>query len=148
MWKLNRIDHVVLMCRDLDASLAFYRALGFDIDERSIERHREGNVPFVKVSAGNNSIDLRPRAGWQPIERETGNMQHLNVVVEEIEDINVVIDEIAKAGLKPDFGPEVQGGAWGFDIYDPDNNRIEVRLATRASEADLAAASARRGRDR
>jgi hypothetical protein len=28
----------------------------------------------------------------------------------------------------------VQGGAWGFDIYDPDNNRIEVRLATRATE--------------
>jgi hypothetical protein len=69
------------------------------------------------------------------VEREKGNMQHLNVVVEGVDDISVVIGELAKHGLRPDFGPEVQGGGWGFDIYDPDNNRIEVRLAARAQES-------------
>jgi catechol 2,3-dioxygenase-like lactoylglutathione lyase family enzyme len=132
MWKLNRIDHVVLWCRDLEKSLEFYRRLGFELDEGTLERHRNGRLPFVKVSAGNNSIDLRPNTDWKPVERERGNMQHLNVVVEGVDDIAVVIGELAQHGMHPDIGPEVQGGAWGFDIYDPDNNRIEVRLASPA----------------
>jgi catechol 2,3-dioxygenase-like lactoylglutathione lyase family enzyme len=138
MWSLSRIDHVVLWCHDLDKSLAFYRAIGFELDESTLERHRAGRLPFVKVTAGANAIDLRPKPDWQPVERERGNMQHLNVVVEGVDDIQVVIDELARQDLQPDFGPEVQGGAWGFDIYDPDNNRIEVRLATRASPEDTA----------
>jgi hypothetical protein len=72
-------------------------------------------------------------------------MQHLNVVVEGVTDIQEVVTELAKAGLKPDFGPEVQGGAWGFDIYDPDNNRIEVRLAAHKTADESAAAATRRG---
>ena len=141
MWTLNRIDHVVLWCRDLDKSLAFYEALGFELDESTLERHRAGRMPFVKVTAGSNAIDLRPRADWQPVERERGNMQHLNVVVEGVDDIQVVIDTLAEQGLHPDFGPEVQGGAWGFDIYDPDNNRIEVRLAVQAAAVEASVGS-------
>ena len=135
MWTLNRIDHVVLWCRDLDKSLTFYQALGFRLDEGTLERHRGGRLPFVKIAAGNNAIDLRPNPAWTPVEREHGNMQHLNVVVEGVSDIQEVVSELAKSGLKPDFGPEVQGGAWGFDIYDPDNNRIEVRLSVPAEPA-------------
>ncbi len=132
MWILNRIDHVVLWCKDLEKSLAFYKALGFVVDGSTLERHESGRLPFVKINAGPNSIDLRPEPNWTPITREKGNMQHLNVVDEGVDDIQTVIEELAGEGLKPDFGPEVQGGAWGFDIYDPDNNRIEVRLAKRA----------------
>ena len=135
MWSLSRIDHVVVWCRDLDKSLAFYKALGFEVDEATLERHLGGRLPFVKIKAGSNAIDLRPDANWQPVEREKGNMQHLNVVVEGVSDIEEVVRELAKAGLKPDFGPEIQGGAWGFDIYDPDNNRIELRLAARVPAA-------------
>jgi catechol 2,3-dioxygenase-like lactoylglutathione lyase family enzyme len=130
MWTINRIDHVVVWVRDLEKSMAFYEKLGFEINRETLARHRAGKSPFVAVRAGpHNQIDLRPNPDWVPVEREKGNMQHLNVVVEDVTDIQVVIDEIAKSGLKPDVGPEVQGGAWGFDIYDPDNNRIEVRLA-------------------
>ena len=133
MWTVNRIDHVVLWVRDLERSLAFYQALGFEVDEGTLERHRGGRLPFVKVKAGSSSaIDLRPNPSWQPVEREKGNMQHLNVVVDGVDDIQVIVAQLAEHGLKPDFGPEVQGGAWGFDIYDPDNNRIEVRLSVRA----------------
>lgn len=132
MWRLNRIDHVVLWCRDLEASLNFYKALGFQVDEGTLDRNKNGRLPFVKISAGMNAIDLRPNPEWQPVERERGNMQHLNVVAEGVDDIQIVIEELARHGMRPDVGPEIQGGAWGFDIYDTDNNRIEVRLATRA----------------
>ncbi len=136
MWTINRIDHVVVWVRDLEKSMAFYQALGMEIDQRTLERHRSGNLPFVKVNAGPHSaIDLRPDPNWRPVEREKGNMQHVNVAVDGVDDIQIVVDALAEHGLKPDFGPEIQGGAWGFDIYDPDNNRIEMRLSVPAKEA-------------
>ena len=133
MWTLGRIDHVVVWVRDVEKSMAFYQKLGFVIDEKSLERYRAGNSPFVAARAGPSSaIDLRPDSNWTPVEREKGNMQHVNVTVDGITDIQVLIDELAERGIKHDIGPEVQGGSWRIDIYDPDNNRIEMALSVPA----------------
>ncbi len=133
MWKLGRIDHVVVWVRDIEKSMAFYEKLGFEIDQKSLELYRAGTRPFVAAKAGPNSaVDLRPNPDWIPVEREKGNMQHVNVTVDGIDDIQVLIDDLAKRGLKPDFEPEIQGGAWRIDIYDPDNNRIEMGLSVPA----------------
>jgi catechol 2,3-dioxygenase-like lactoylglutathione lyase family enzyme len=130
MWKIGRIDHVVLWVKDLERSMRFYEALGFEIDRDSIERHKAGKSPFVVVKAGVSRIDLRPAdTGWRPVEREKGNMQHVNVVIDGVESIDAVIAENARRGIRPDFGPEIQGGSWRVDYYDPDNNRIEMALA-------------------
>ena len=133
MWTIGKIDHVVVWVRDLEKSMDFYKTLGFEIDEKSLDYYRRGERPFVAVKARpHNQIDLRPNPNWVPVEREKGNMQHVNVVVNGIEDIQVLIDELGKRGIKPDFGPEVQGGAWRIDVYDPDNNRIEMALGVPA----------------
>ncbi|MHA1108759.1 MAG: VOC family protein [Alphaproteobacteria bacterium] len=133
MWTIGKIDHVVVWVRDLEKSMAFYKTLGFEINQESLEEHRAGKIPFVAVRAGPHSqIDLRPNPDWVPVERERGNMQHLNVVVDGIEDIQVLVDELAARGITPDFGPEVQGGSWRIDVYDPDNNRIEMALGVPA----------------
>jgi catechol 2,3-dioxygenase-like lactoylglutathione lyase family enzyme len=136
MWEVKRIDHVVVWCRDLEKSMAFYKALGCEIDQGTLERYLHGTLPFVKVITGPDSgIDLRPNAEWRPVDRAKGNMQHMNLAIDGVEDIQVVIDILAERGLKPGFGPEVQGGKWGFDIYDPDNNRIEIRLSVPAESS-------------
>jgi len=133
MWSIGKIDHVVVWVRDLEKSMAFYKTLGFEIDEKSLEYFRAGKRPFVAVKAGpHNQIDLRPNPDWVPVEREKGNMQHVNVVVDGIEDIQVLVDELAARGITPDYGPEVQGGSWRIDVYDPDNNRIEMALGVPA----------------
>jgi len=133
MWTIGKIDHVVVWVRDLEKSMAFYKTLGFEIDEKSLDYYRRGERPFVAVKAGpHNQIDLRPNPNWVPVEREKGNMQHVNVVVEGIEDIQVLIKELAARGITPDYGPEVQGGSWRIDVYDPDNNRIEMALGVPA----------------
>ena len=133
MWTISKIDHVVVWVRDLEKSMAFYETLGFEIDQKSLALHRAGTRPFVAVKAGpHNQIDLRPNPDWVPVEREKGNMQHVNVVVDGIEDIQVLVDELAARGITPDYGPEVQGGSWRIDVYDPDNNRIEMALGVPA----------------
>ena len=134
MWKIGRIDHVVVWVRDLERSMAFYEALGFEIDKTTLAEHRAGSLPFVAARAGPNSaIDLRPDPNWTPIEREKGNMQHVNVTVDGIDDIRILVDGLAQRGLKPDFEPVIQAGAWRIDIYDPDNNRIEMALSVPAA---------------
>ncbi len=133
MWKIGRIDHVVLWVRDLERSIAFYEALGFEIDRQSYEAHKSGRSPFVAVKAGPYSrIDLRPHPDWRPVAREAGNMQHVNVTIDGVEDIQIVIDENARRGVRPDFPPGIQGGSWRVDYYDPDNNRIEMALSAPA----------------
>ncbi len=133
MWTIGRIDHVVVWVRDVEKSMAFYEMLGFEIDKKSLELYRAGKRPFVAAKAGPNSaIDLRPDPNWSPVEREKGNMQHVNVTVDGIDDIQVLIDALAERGIEPDFGPEIQGGSWRIDIYDPDNNRIEMALSVPA----------------
>jgi lactoylglutathione lyase len=133
MWTIKKIDHVVVWVRDLEKSLAFYEKLGFEINQHSLEEHLAGGPPFVAVRAGPNSqIDLRPNPDWVPVEREKGNMQHINVVVDGITDIQLLVDGLAEQGLTPDYGPEIQGGSWRIDIYDPDNNRIEMALGVPA----------------
>lgn len=133
MWTINKIDHVVVWVKDLEKSMAFYETLGFEIDQKSLEYFRAGKRPFVAVKAGpHNQIDLRPDPDWVPVEREKGNMQHINVVLDGIEDIQVLVDELAVRGITPDYGPEVQGGSWRIDVYDPDNNRIEMALGVPA----------------
>lgn len=115
MGTISRIDHVVLWVWDMERSPAFYQALGFEVDEGTLERHRGGRLPFVKVRARSSSaIDLRPNPSWQLMEREKGNMQHLNVAVDGVDGIQVIVAQLAEHGLKPDFGPEVQGGSWGL----------------------------------
>jgi catechol 2,3-dioxygenase-like lactoylglutathione lyase family enzyme len=133
MWNFGRIDHVVLWVRDLETSIAFYRALGFEIDRASQERYKEGRSPFVAVKAGPQSrIDLRPDPQWTPVARERGNMQHVNVTIDGVDDINEVVEANARRGVRPDFPPEIQGGTWRVEYYDPDNNRIEMALSVLA----------------
>jgi catechol 2,3-dioxygenase-like lactoylglutathione lyase family enzyme len=133
MWKIGRIDHVVLWVHDLETSIRFYEALGFEIDRQSYAAHKEGRSPFVAVKAGAHSrIDLRPHPNWRPVAREAGNMQHVNVTIDGVDDIQIVIDENARRGVQPDFPPGIQGGSWRVDYYDPDNNRIEMALSAPA----------------
>ena len=133
MWKIGRIDHVVLWVRDLEKSMAFYEALGFEIDRKSYEAHKQGRIPFVGVNAGPHSrIELRPDPSWTPVAREKGNMQHVNVTIDGVDDIKTVIEANARRGVHPDFPPGIQGGSWRVDYYDPDNNRIEMALSAPA----------------
>lgn len=129
-YTIDRLDHVVLWASDVEASVRFYEALGFDVERSAYSAHVNGGSPFVAVKIdGRTCINLRPAPdGWKPVEREKGNMQHINVTIEGVDDIALLIDEIAKHGVQPAFPPDTIGGTWRVEYYDPDNNRIELAL--------------------
>ena len=69
------------------------------MDEGTPERHGAAGCPLSEVKTGSSSaIDLRPNPSWEPVEREAGNMQHLNVAVDGVDDIQVIAAKLASIG--------------------------------------------------
>jgi catechol 2,3-dioxygenase-like lactoylglutathione lyase family enzyme len=115
------LDHVVLLCRDVEASLAYYcDALGLEgID---VERWRNGDASFpsVRVSA-DTIIDLMPG------EPDGRNTDHICLVVEPTD-----LHELAeRRELNPVKGPVQRSGAhgmgWSLYVVDPDLHLVELK---------------------
>jgi methylmalonyl-CoA/ethylmalonyl-CoA epimerase len=82
------IDHVALVVRDLDASSAVYRALGFA--QRYRERVEDQGVDIVGMSAGDSTIELlKPLQPDSPLVRFLGDkpskLHHIAYRVPDIE---------------------------------------------------------------
>jgi glyoxylase I family protein len=117
---VERIDHVVIRCRDLAAMVRFYeKALGFKV-ERTLER-----LSLVQMRAGASLLDLiaadRPAAG--------GNMDHLCFRVEPF-DREAIQKSLAPLGIAlgdtvERYGAEGTGPSVYFN--DPEGNQIELK---------------------
>ena len=59
---VSGFDHVAIPTADCARMVAFYEALGFEVDAR---RWREENVPFFSIHFGDNKINVHAPALWQ-----------------------------------------------------------------------------------
>jgi catechol 2,3-dioxygenase-like lactoylglutathione lyase family enzyme len=115
------LDHVVLLCRDVEASLVYYCGqLG--LEGLDVERWRQGDAPFpsVRVSA-HTIIDLM--AG----EPDGRNVDHVCLVIEPTD-----LHELAeRRELNPVMGPVQRSGAhglgWSVYVVDPDLHLVELK---------------------
>lgn len=117
---VERIDHVVLRVRNLDAMVRFYeQALGFKV-ERTIER-----LKLVQMRAGASMLDLME--GARP--EGDGNMDHLCFRIEPFD--RAVIDAtlsplgVAVGEAVERYGAEGTGPSVYF--HDPEGNQIELK---------------------
>jgi len=117
---VERIDHVVLRCRDLAGMVRFYeQALGFNV-ERKLDR-----ISLVQMRAGASLLDLiaadRPGAG--------GNMDHLCFRIEPF-DRSTIESRLSPLGITVGetverYGAEGNGPSVYFN--DPEGNQIELK---------------------
>jgi len=111
-----RLNLLVLRCRDLDASRAFYEHLGFSFAEHvhdSGPRHYAAETPdFV--------LELYPAAS-----ADSADQTGLGFAVP---DLHALHARLTTAGLAP--GP-IKDNPWGhtFVLRDPDRRRIEIQQA-------------------
>ena len=117
---VERIDHVVLRCRDLPAMVGFYeKALGFHV-ERKLDR-----ISLVQMRAGASLLDLI--AAERP--HDAANMDHLCFRIEPF-DRDAIVTRLAPFGISVGetverYGAEGTGPSVYF--HDPEGNQIELK---------------------
>ena len=120
------LDHVVLRCADIEASLAFYcDDLGLVPDR--VEEWRRGETFFPSARIDTTTlIDLFPAPpGWDPAAAHEPNMEHLCLVIEAA-DLDALAEHFPEA-LRADGLYGAQGLASSLYVQDPDGNTVELR---------------------
>lgn len=115
------LDHVVLICRDVEASLAYYTEV-LGLTSQDADNWREGNAFFPSVRVNESTIiDLLPG------EPDGKNVNHICLVIEPTD-----LEELAtRPGINVVEGPVERGGAlgqgWSLYVIDPDAHVIELK---------------------
>ena len=121
-FRVTGLDHIVLQCRDVEASLAFYCGeLG--LEPERVDAWRAGNAPFPSVRITPTTIiDL---FGSQ---HDGSNLDHFCLVF-----TGDTLDALAERfpdGTRGDQLFGAQGLASSLYIHDPDGNTVELRTYT------------------
>ena len=122
---IDRIDHVVLNCQDVEAMAAWYeRVMGFEREEFF------GPIQRIALKFGRAKINLRPvgAENWVTGASETPGSLDLCFITEG--GIGPVIQRLYREGVEIIRGPGPQQGAIGpmTSVYfrDPCGNLLEI----------------------
>ena len=115
--------HTCYRIGDVDRSVAFYEALGFEELRRVPIREEAINV-FMGLPGDGPRLELTHNFGVDSYEMGTG-YNHIAVTVS---DIHGTLDELAKVGIEPEKPPYSisEGGSLLCFVRDPDGYRIEL----------------------
>jgi|tagenome__1003787_1003787.scaffolds.fasta_scaffold20939603_3 catechol 2,3-dioxygenase-like lactoylglutathione lyase family enzyme len=119
------LDHVVLRCTDIEASLTFYcDELGLTPDRVEEWRRGETFFPSVRIDA-TTLIDLFPAPPGYAPDANGKNMEHFCVVIAPAD-----LDALAAhfpGSQRADGLYGAQGIASSLYVNDPDGNQVELR---------------------
>ena len=119
--RITALDHIVLICADVDRTLGWYRDF-LGLETVRFDEWKRGEVPFPSLRvSGSTIIDL---IAGEPTD---GRLDHFCLVVDPVD-----LDAIAASG---DFdvvqGPARRFGARGdgtsLYVRDPDGTVVELR---------------------
>jgi catechol 2,3-dioxygenase len=116
-----RLDHVFLMCEDVDAVTAFYeQVLDFRLTEQIVSD--DGHQLCTFLERTHTAHDLAFITGPQ------GALHHLAYWMDDWNDLRRAADVCAYHGVRIDAGPTRHGATrgWGLYFFDPAGNRNEV----------------------
>jgi catechol 2,3-dioxygenase-like lactoylglutathione lyase family enzyme len=124
---VDRIDHLVLTVRDIDATTRFYeRALGL---EAEFFRGPEGQ-PRHALRFGNQKINLQDAATETPTKARVPTHGAGDFCLIAARSLEEVVTHLRAAGVPLEAGPVPRRGALGpmRSVYfrDPDGNLVEV----------------------
>ena len=124
-WTIERMYHTVVNATDLDRSVAFYRALGFEEVGRIPIRDEAVNVFMNQPGDGDMPrLELTHNFGVDSYEIGTG-YGHIAITTH---DIDATLARLAEQGIEPEKPPYSirEGGNRLTFVKDPDGYRVEI----------------------
>lgn len=118
---------LVLRCRDLQASRAFYAALGFSLTE---EQHGSGPVHYA-AALGDDVFELYPGKPGATPERTAAGATFLGF---RIDDLDGVLAAVRASGAPVVSAPAETPWGRRAAILDPDGRAVELKQAPQPSE--------------
>jgi len=124
--RVLELDHFVLVCRDVETTLAWYQH-HFGLADVRVDEWRAGRAPFpsMRVDAG-TIIDLVPQAPAGLDGTGRGHLDHICFVVthDAFDELKAdpaltVLDEGERYGAR--------GNGWSIYVHDPDGLTVEAR---------------------
>ena len=115
--------HTCYRIGDIDRSVAFYEALGFEERRRMPIRDEAINV-FMGLPGDADRLELTYNHGVDSYELGTG----YNHIAVSVSDINGTLEALAKQGIEAEKPPYQvrEGGSFIAFVRDPDGYRIEL----------------------
>jgi lactoylglutathione lyase len=120
---VSQLIHTCYRIGDIDRSVAFYEALGFEEVGRMPIRDEAINV-FMGLPGDGARLELTYNHGVDSYDLGTG-YNHIAVTVE---DLDARLEELAKQDIEPEKPPYTvrEGGSRLCFVRDPDGYRIEL----------------------
>jgi lactoylglutathione lyase len=120
-----RTLHLGLRVADLERSLAFYAALGYEV-VGSVPATSLGDLTMIKLP---DDPFVTIELVWRSSASASSGANNLSHFVVQVESMDTVVAELAAAGIHLDGPPVSPDGSDEFRtgwITDPDGNRIEL----------------------
>jgi lactoylglutathione lyase len=120
---MPELIHTCYRIGDIDRSVAFYGALGFEERRRMDLPDGAINV-FMGLPGGGDQLELTWNPGVESYDLGTG-YNHIALTVGSLQD---TLDELETAGIGPEKPPYRVGGSGSLICFvrDPDGYRIEL----------------------
>jgi lactoylglutathione lyase len=120
---MSELIHTCYRITDIDRSVAFYNALGFEERRRLPIREEAINV-FMGLPGDGDRLELTYNFGVDSYELGTG-YGHIAITVG---DMNGTLERLATQGIEPERPPYKvsEGGSFIAFVRDPDGYRIEL----------------------
>ena len=120
---MSELIHTCYRIGDIDRSVEFYKALGFEEVGRMPIRDEAINV-FMGLPGDGARLELTYNHGVDSYELGTG-YNHIAVTVE---DLDGTLERLADKGIEPEKPPYTvrEGGSRLCFVRDPDGYRIEL----------------------
>ena len=125
---MAELIHTCYRIGDIDRSVAFYEALGFEEIRRVPIRDEAINV-FMGLPGDGPRLELTYNFGVDSYELGTG-YNHIAITAE---DLDATLERLAAQGIEPERPPYTvrAGGSRLCFVRDPDGYRIELIEASR-----------------
>ena len=124
-FNLTKIGHVVLMCTDLQRSVAFYTGvLGFRVSDVYPETMMNGRMVFMRCAADHHGVAL---VGAAPGASPHHELHHMAFEVATLDEVFGAREWLRKQGVKIEFeGRRRAGCQVAVEFRDPDGHWLEI----------------------